>query len=133
MIAVDTNVLVRLVTGDDPVQEADSRLLFARESIWIAKTVLLETAWVLSSLYRFEDRAVCDALTRLLGLKNVKVEDEQGVAAALAMNAQGIDIADAMHLASRPRDTAFVTLDKAFARRAKRLGIPAVSGPIAKS
>ena len=113
--------------------ETGRQLLFARESIWIAKTVLLETAWVLSSLYRFEDRAVRDALTRLLGLNNVKVEDEPAVAAALAMNAQGIDIADAIHLASRPRDTGFMTFDKAFARRAKRLGIPVVSGPIAKS
>jgi predicted nucleic acid-binding protein len=39
MIAVDTNVLVRLLTGDEPQQEAAARSLFASESIWIAKTV----------------------------------------------------------------------------------------------
>jgi predicted nucleic-acid-binding protein len=42
MIAVDTNVLVRLLTGDDPKQTAAARSLFAAEPVWIAKTVLLE-------------------------------------------------------------------------------------------
>ncbi len=63
MIAVDTNVLVRLLTGDDPEQEAASRALFARQSIWIAKTVLLETAWVLRSLHGFKEGAMRDAFT----------------------------------------------------------------------
>ena len=55
MIAVDTNVLVRLLTGDDLKQAAAARSLFAAGPIWIAKTVLLETAWVLRSLYGFEE------------------------------------------------------------------------------
>src|ERR1039457_3819826 len=75
MIAVDTNVLVRLLTGDDPMQEAAARSLFATEPIWIAKTVLLETGWVLRSLYGFEDSAIRDSFTKLLGLKNVHAED----------------------------------------------------------
>jgi hypothetical protein len=37
VIAVDTNVLVRLLTGDEPKQEAAARSLFASETIWIAK------------------------------------------------------------------------------------------------
>ena len=69
MIAVDTNVLVRLLTGDDPKQESAARSLFARESIWVAKTVLLETNWVLRSLYGFDESAIRDAFTRLLGLE----------------------------------------------------------------
>ena len=132
-IAADTNVLVRLLTGDDPVQEAAARSLFAHESVWVAKTVLLETAWVLSSLYRFDDRAVLDALTKLLGLKNVQVEDEPAVAAAKALAANGMELADAIHLASRPQDAEFVTFDKGLAHRAKRLSVRAVSTPGAKS
>ena len=50
MIAVDTNVLVRLLTGDEPEQAAAARRLFASEAIWIGKTVLLETGWVLRGL-----------------------------------------------------------------------------------
>ena len=52
MIAVDTNVLVRLLTGDDPAQTRRAADLFAQESILIPKTVLLETEWVLR--YRYE-------------------------------------------------------------------------------
>jgi len=52
MIAVDTNVLVRLLTGDDPAQTQRAVELFAQESILIPKTVLLETEWVLR--YRYE-------------------------------------------------------------------------------
>ena len=53
MIAVDTNILVRLLTEDDPKQTTAARSVFAAGPIWIAKTVLLETGWVLRSHYRF--------------------------------------------------------------------------------
>ncbi|HVP49274.1 MAG TPA: hypothetical protein VMT32_21925 [Bryobacteraceae bacterium] len=67
---------MRLLTGDDPKQAASARSLFASEPIWIAKTVLLETGWVLRSLYGFEENAIRDAFAKLLGLKNVHTEDE---------------------------------------------------------
>ncbi|MGA3028164.1 MAG: type II toxin-antitoxin system VapC family toxin [Bryobacteraceae bacterium] len=128
MTAVDTNVLVRLLTGDDSNQEAAARSLFTGGPIWIAKTVLLETGWVLSSVYGFEETAVRGALTKLLGLKNVHVEDESSVAAALALTDRGIELADAMHLSSRPPGAAFVSFDKTFVRRARRAGASSVSG-----
>ena len=127
MIAVDTNVLVRLLTGDEPKQEAAARSLFASEPIWIAKTVLLETGWVLRSLYGFEESAIRDAFTKLLGLKNVQAEDESSVAAALALTMQGIELADAMHVSSRPADAAFVSFDKSFVQRAKRARVAGIS------
>jgi predicted nucleic-acid-binding protein len=98
MTAVDTNVLVGLLTGDDPKQAAAARSLFAAGPIWIAKTVLLEAGWVLRSLYGFEESAICDAFTKLLGLKNVHAEDESSVAAALTLTERGIELAGAMHL-----------------------------------
>src|SRR5213595_2083852 len=101
MTAVDTNVVVRLLTADDPKQSAAVRSLFAAEEIWIAKTVLLETGWVLRSLYGYEESAIRDAFTKLLGLKNVSAEDESSVAAALALTVHGIDFADALHLSSK--------------------------------
>jgi predicted nucleic-acid-binding protein len=127
MIAVDTNVLVRLLTGDDLKQEAASRALFARESIWIAKTVLLETGWVLRSLYGFEEGAIRDAFTKLLGLENVQAEDESSVAAALALSVHGIEFADAMHLCSRPPEVSFVSFDRSFVQRARRAGVSGIS------
>ncbi|MGO9008614.1 MAG: type II toxin-antitoxin system VapC family toxin [Bryobacteraceae bacterium] len=127
MIAVDTNVLVRLLTGDEPKQAAAARRLFASQPIWIAKTVLLETGWVLRSLYGFEQSAIVEAFTKLLGLKNVKAEDESSVAAALALVAHGVEFADAMHLGSRPPGAQFVSFDKSFVQRAKRAGVPGIS------
>ena len=128
MTAVDTNVLVRLLTGDDPKQASAARSLFESGPIWIAKTVLLETAWVLHSLYGFEEGAIRDAFTRLLGLKNVHAEDESSVATALALTAHGIEIADALHLSGRPPGAVFVSFDQSFVRRAKRAGVAAISG-----
>ncbi len=123
MVAVDTNVLVRLLTDDDRAQTAAARDLFAREQIWVAKTVLLETGWVLRSLYKFEEGAIREALEKLLGLANVEVEDAPAVIAALGLMGHGIDLADAMHVSSRPRDAAFATFDESFLRRAKRAGV----------
>jgi len=128
MVAVDTNVLVRLLTGDDPTQEAVARALFETGPIWIAKTVFLETAWVLSSLYEFEESAIREAFTKLLGLRNVQMEDEMAVAAALALTAEGLEIADALHLTSRPPGAAFTSFDKSFVQRAKRAGVANISG-----
>jgi len=132
MTAVDTNVLVRLLTGDDPKQEAAARRLFAAGPIWIAKTVLLETGWVLRSLYGFDESAIRDAFTKLLGLENVHAEDEPAVAAALVLTVHGIEFADAMHLASRPPGAAFVSFDRSFVHRAKRAGAAGVAGVTAK-
>ena len=127
MTAVDTNVLVRLLTGDEPKQAAAARSLFASGPLWIAKTVLLETSWVLRSLYGFEESAIRDAFVKLLGLKNVHAEDESSVAAALALTEHGMELAGAMHLSSRPPGAAFVSFDKSFVQRARRVGVSDVS------
>ena len=132
MVAVDTNVLVRLLTGDGPNQAAAARRLFATEQIWIAKTVLLETGRVLRSLYGFEEGEIREAFTKLLGLKNVSAEDESAVAAALALTAHGVEFADAMHLGSRPPRAQFVSFDKAFVQRAKHARASNISALPAK-
>jgi len=133
MTAVDTNVLVRLLTGDDPKQAAAAKSIFSAGAVWIAKTVLLETAWVLRSLYGFEDAAIHGALTKLLGLKNVQVEEEPSVAAALALTVHGIEFADALHLNSRPPGAAFVSFDRSFVRRAHRAGASRVALVLARA
>ena len=128
MVAADTNVLVRLLTADNREQAAAARSLFAAEAIWIAKTVLLETSWVLRSSYGFDQGAISGAFTKLLGLPNVHVEDEPCIAAALALTAHGVELADAIHLGSRPPEALFVSFDRAFIRRAKRAGARKISG-----
>jgi predicted nucleic-acid-binding protein len=128
MTAVDTNVVVRLLTGDDPRQAAAARALFASGPVWIAKTVLLETGWVLRSLCGFDESAIRTAFTKLLGLKNVHVEDESAWAAALELTMSGIELADAIHLSGRPPGARFVSFDKSFVQRARRAGVAGISG-----
>ena len=127
MTVVDTNVLVRLLTGDEVRQAAAARSLFAKEPIWIAKTVLLETDWVLRSLYGFEENEVREAFVRLLGLDNVHAEDEASVAVALTLAEHGVEFADALHLSSRPAGAAFVSFDRSLVQRARRAGVGEVS------
>jgi predicted nucleic-acid-binding protein len=129
MTAVDSNVLVRLLTGDDVEQAAAAKSLFAAGPIWIPKTVLLETVWVLRSVYGFDEDAVRNALGKLLGLKNVHAEDQTAVAAALAFAAHGVEFGDAIHLTSRPAGAAFVSFDQSFVRAAQRAGVSDISAP----
>jgi predicted nucleic-acid-binding protein len=122
MLAVDTNVLVRLLTLDDPGQWSRAAAIFDHEEIWIAKTVLTETFWVLQKLY---DKSVADTLSgiqRLAGLPNVYLEDEGSVLEAFRYCVEGLAFDDAMHLASRgPADT-FATFDRKLVQRAQRSG-----------
>jgi len=127
MLAVDTNVLVRFLTGDHKEQAATATVLFTHESLWIAKTVLLETAWVLGDAYGFQQPEICESLINVIGLENVQIEDEPAVSAALVLAQQGVSFADALHLSSRPSGCGFVSFDRTLVRRAHRAGIAEVS------
>jgi predicted nucleic-acid-binding protein len=122
VIAVDTNVLVRFLTRDDPAQSPRAVTLFGSEEIWIAKTVLLETEWVLRSLYRFKGVQVEDAFRALAGLSNVHVEDAVAVAQAFDLWNVGLDFADALHLFSRGEAETFATFDEELVKRARGAG-----------
>jgi predicted nucleic-acid-binding protein len=129
MTAVDTNLVVRLLTQDDRKQAAIASTVFATGEVWIAKSVLLETAWVLETVYGFDATAIRRALLLLLGLPNVRMEDEEAVARAIDLLAKGLDFADALHLVSRPAGAWFISFDKALVRRAQRAGVKDVKAP----
>jgi len=132
MLAVDTNVLVRFLTGDHQEQAATAVALFTAEPIWIAKTVLLETVWVLGAAYGFEQLTIREGLLKIISLENVQIEDEPAVSAALALTAHGVSLADALHLSSRPAACGFVSFDRALVRRASRAGVAEVFDVSAK-
>ena len=121
MLAVDTNVVVRLLVNDDERQGAKARDLFESNDVWIGATVLLEVAWVLESVYGLEGVEVAESLDRLLGLPRVHVESPGAIATALAAAKQGVDLADALHLFRAPEDVEFATFDRALARSARAL------------
>lgn len=120
MIALDTNVLVRVLTQDDVAQADRAAEVMRSADLFICKTVLLELESVLRFAYRFDRSAIHVALTRLLGLPNLQVEDENVVADALREYQAGMDFADALHLfSSESNALEFATFDQALARKAE--------------
>ncbi|HEV3111409.1 MAG TPA: type II toxin-antitoxin system VapC family toxin [Candidatus Binataceae bacterium] len=89
MIAVDTNVLVRIIINDDARQAALAPDLLNQREVFISKTVLLETEWVLRSAYKFGPSAVREALRRFLDRSNVEIEDEATVRQRLGLESAG--------------------------------------------
>ena len=129
MNAVDTNIVVRLLTEDDPEQTLAATAVFSSGPVWIAKTVFLETEWVLRRGYGIDQASILASFAQLLALGNLQVEDESSVRAAFDLAGRGIDLADAMHLSSRPSGARFVTFDRALVRGAKRAGVAGVVAP----
>jgi predicted nucleic-acid-binding protein len=128
--AIDTNILVRLLTKDDAQQYALSRNLFETETqIFIADTVILETEWVLRFAYEFNPSQISAAFRKLLGLPNVKLSNGFQVAQAIHWYEQGLDFADAFHLALSQHQSALKTFDAGFIKKAKGLATCTVEQP----
>jgi predicted nucleic-acid-binding protein len=121
VIAIDTNLVVRFLTRDDPAQAARAKALIDSQPVLLLKTVLLEAEWALRTVYRLDRRTIVAGLRDLAGLPRVEVEDGAAVARAFAWFDQGLDFADALHLASSGPADAFATFDRAFRRRAQAL------------
>lgn len=83
MRSVDTNVLVRLVTRDDPKQVAAAEA-FVGPGAWVPHLVLAETTWVLASVYDRSPDDIATAVDMLLNHQQLTVQDADAVAAAVA-------------------------------------------------
>ena len=83
MRAVDTNVLVRLISRDDARQVAAAESFIA-PGAWVPHVVLVETVWVLVSVYGLEPAAIATAVEMLLNHRDLTVQDAEAVVAALA-------------------------------------------------
>ena len=119
MQAIDTNVVVRYLTGDDPDQAARARGIVDTEEVFVCTTVLLEAAWVLRSVYSFAGEEVAVALRAFSGLPSVAVEDPALLAVALDRAEKGMDFADALHLGAAAHCEMMFTLDRQFIETAK--------------
>jgi predicted nucleic-acid-binding protein len=84
MRAVDTNVLVRAVTGDDPRQTkvADA---FIAAGAWASLITLAETVWVLHAIFHFSASRLAEALDMLLNHEMLTIQDADAVSAALVL------------------------------------------------
>ena len=124
MRAVDTNVVVRYLTGDDPGQSARARAVIDAGDVFVGTTVLLESEWVLRSVYGFSGSEVAAALRALAGLPNVLVESPAMLAEALDRAENGMDFADALHLGAAGRCDAMLTFDHRFIELANDSPVP---------
>ena len=84
MRAVDTNVLVRLVTRDDAKQVAAAED-FVAQGAWVPHLALAEATWVLSSVYDRGRDSVATAVEMLLNHQHLTVQDADAVTAAVGV------------------------------------------------
>jgi len=118
MTGVDTNIVVRLLTGDDPTQAEKARTIFKKQLVFIPETVILETEWVLCHAYNFTPSEIHKAFTRLCGLPNVRLADPRRMLTVLQWYADGVDFADALHLAQSQSCREFVSFDRKLVQKA---------------
>lgn len=122
MIGIDTNILVRYVTGDHPEQSRRAREVVDAQPIFVCLTVVLETEWVLRSVYGFAASEVARALRAFAGLPSVLVESPDVLAVALDRAEAGMDFADALHLGKAEVCDAFLTFDEKLVAKAAAFG-----------
>ena len=106
MIGLDTNILVRYLTQDDPDQAALAARILEEELTdddqgFIGLVVLVETVWVLRRFYKASPEEIRETINDLLGSRSIVVENRHVVAQAVAMFEKNAgDFADAIIAAS---------------------------------
>ena len=119
MRAIDTNVLVRLITRDDARQAAAADT-FVLLGAWVGHLVLAETTWVLSTVYDLGPAAIATAVEMLLNHAHLTIEEADVVTAALAhyRSRPSLDFSDCLvlEIARKAGHLPVGTFDRHFAR-----------------
>jgi len=93
VIGLDTNVLVRFFAQDDPLQRRQAGAIMSSLSVtepgWVALAALMELVWVMRRIYRFDRNGVIHILDNLLSRKEIVVELDDNVRAALQLYRSG--------------------------------------------
>lgn len=123
MIGLDTNVLIRHLTQDEPDQARQASELIQdacslEEPGYINRVVICEVVWVLERAYRYERSVIASCIETILRTADLRVENEKAVWATLSRYQEGYDFADALigetNLLAGVRETH--TFDKQAAR-----------------
>jgi predicted nucleic-acid-binding protein len=121
MLAVDTNVLVRLLARDDARQAAAADAAIAKGA-WVSHLVLAEALWVLDSVYGRTPKQMIAALELLVAHESLTLQDADVVAAALAQfrtkPALGFSDCLVLEIARKAGHQPLATFDKALGRLA---------------
>jgi predicted nucleic-acid-binding protein len=125
MIGLDTNVVVRYLAQDDPVQSPKATQIFERRLTeqkpgFISLVTMVETVWVLDTVYGLPAREIARAVERMLQADTLVVQNEQEVFTAMvALKSGRGSFADALVGALGPWAGCGSTLT--FDRKAARL------------
>ncbi len=131
MIALDTNILARYLLGDNRAQLRAARRLLDEvdQEYWVPITVVLELSWVLRKSNAPRD-LILEKMRDLLSLRNIRPQNAELVFQALRWAAQGMDFADALHIALSGKAERFATFDKDLVKQTSRIGVkPAAVAP----
>lgn len=136
MIAVDTNVLARFFINDEEDREAAKQrpaaIAALSEKVFVPMSVILEFEWVMRGFYELPRKEIQRVFESLCGLANVQVENRASVLAALDAYKNGLDFADALHLARADFCSTFLSFDVRLKKRADAAGLsPSVAAPTA--
>lgn len=123
MIAIDTNILVRIVTNDEPEQALRAANILNNHAIFISKTVILELEWVLRFSYALKRTIILSTLQQILTTDGFTIEQSSTIEQSLQWYEKGMDFADALHLASSLHAEKFVSFDKKLIKKANELNI----------
>ena len=119
MRAIDTNVLVRLITRDDPRRTASAEI-FIENGAWISLLALAEATWVLSSVFELSSKDLARVIEMLLSHRDLALQDPDVVAGALelfrAKPALGFSDCLMLHLARRAGHLPLGTFDRNLAK-----------------
>ena len=90
MIGLDTNILVRYLAQDDPIQSPQATQIIElrlteTQPGFISLVTMAETVWVLDSLYGMSDREIASAIERILQADTLSVQNEQEVFTAMSI------------------------------------------------
>lgn len=124
MNALDTNILARFYVAESNAeaqkQHAIAAKIMAQPALFVPRTVLLELEWVLRGGYGYAREDILAVFQHLSGLANVTLENWEMVSDALHAYQNGMDFADALHLAACKGES-FTTFDSKLAKRARKL------------
>lgn len=119
MLAVDTNILVRLIVRDDAIQARTAELAVAKGA-WVSHLVLAETLWVLDAVYDLSREKIATAVDMLLNHEVITVQDADVVQLALEhfRVRGGIDFSDCLvlEIARKAGHLPVATFDRDFAK-----------------
>jgi predicted nucleic acid-binding protein len=120
-LLLDTNVIIRFLTGDHPTHSPRSRNLFARAAageltLVLTGLALAETAWVLQSFYSLDRAEIAAALKGVVESTGIEVQDKRILLSTLRNFAQtDVNFVDAYHAAVASAESiAIVSFDRDF-------------------